>query len=203
VDDEDDVEDQSDELEAKRSGTTRGPQSPAWHQVVAIRTRARSGAHRPAGREGQDEPVIEEYWQQYTTRATRPLTEELLEEIERPTLHGHRPIILASRQPHTRPTTRPSLPTPAPFYQNNRKLFGSSSPHRAGRAYADVRPAHLHGDHDAIWVLLDGQGLGHDKRATRSPPVPPELAKNFSRRLISSWTAPCRNDGEAPIRLKT
>jgi hypothetical protein len=163
---------------------------------------------RPASKE--DEAVFEEYWLQYIDQDwLDALTEEILEEIERR-------LCAATGQPswpilHRVPDTADRAEffrRLLPFYQNNRKLFGGLvTPLVQGiRVRGRFAPPPWAGEKLPHWVLIDGQGLGHEQsgptRINRT--VPPELVQKFSGadiiclvdRAVPAMT------GDAPILLE-
>jgi hypothetical protein len=214
TDNEDDVdaEDQSDELEAD------APAPLLWTkvescvaQVVTMTEHALAEARRDLQAEKeQDEQVIEEYWLQYVDHDhLDALTEEILEEIER--------RLCAATGQSSWPTSHRIHDTTdraeffrrlRPFYQNNRKLFGALvTPLVQGmRVRGRFAPPSFMATTMPTWVLLDGQGLGHEQaRATKiNRTVPPELAKKFSSVdliLLVDRAVPAMT-GEAPILLE-
>jgi hypothetical protein len=94
------------------------------------------------------------------------------------------------------------------FYQNNRKLFGMLvTPLVQGiRVCGRFPPPEWAAENLQSWVLLDGQGVGHEQAQTTNldRTIPPELARKFS-----SADAICLVDravpamiGDAPILLE-
>ena len=212
VDDEDDVEDQSDELEADAPAPLPWPKLESCvAQVVAMTEHALAAARLDLQAEKeQDEQVIEEYWLQYIDHdQLDALTEEILEEIERRlcAATGQSSWPITHRIPDT--TDRAEFfRRLRPFYQNNRKLFGALvTPLVQGlRVRGRFAPPTFMATTMPSWVLLDGQGLGHEQgRATKiNRTVPPELAKKFSSAdliLLVDRAVPAMT-GEAPILLE-
>jgi hypothetical protein len=212
VDDEDDVEDQSDELEADAPAPLPWPKLESCvEQVVAMTEHALAAARIDLQAEKeQDEPVIEEYWLQYIDQdQLDALAEEMLEEIERRlcAATGQSSWPITHRIPDT--TDRAEFFRQLrPFYQNNRKLFGRLvTPLVQGlRVRGRFAPPRFMATTMPTWVLLDGQGLGHEQgRATKiNRTVPPELAKKFSSTdliLLVDRAVPAMT-GEAPILLE-
>lgn len=210
--DEEDFEEESDELDADVPAPLPWPKlESAVAQVVLMMEHALASARIDLQAEKeQDEPVIDEYWLQYIDQdQLDALTEEMLEEIERR-------LCTATGQ-SSWPITHP-IPTTTdraeffrhlrPFYQNNRKLFGTLvTPLVQGlRVRGRFAPPPFMSSTMPTWVLLDGQGLGHEQgRATKiNRTVPPELAKKFSSAdliLLVDRAVPAMT-GEAPILLE-
>ena len=207
-----DVEDQSDELEADAPAPVPWPKLESCvDQVVTMMQHAITAARRDLKAEkDQDEAVIEEYWLQYVDHDQRDaLTEELLEELER--------RLCAATGQSSWPSTHGVTDTAdraeffrrlRPFYQNNRRLFGALvTPLVQGiRVRGRFAPPPFMMTTLPTWVLLDGQGLGHEQgRATRiNRTVPPELAKKFSSTdliLLVDRAVPAMT-GEGPILLE-
>ncbi len=159
----------------------------------------------------QDEPVIEEVSLQYYLDKDRldALVEEILEELERrlcaatgqvswPAVHR---IADAADMAEFFRRLRP-------FYQNNRKFFGALvTPLVQGiRVRGRFAPPLWAAANLPRWVLLDGQGVGHEQGGSMkiNRTVPPELAKKFSDadviclvdRAVPAMT------GDAPILLE-
>ena len=173
-----------------------------------MRSKRRSANYSPQSK--QDELVVEEYWPQYIDQGQLDaLTEEILEELEKrlcaatgqaswPVLH--RIADTADKAEFFRRLR--------PFYQNNRKLFGTLvTPLVQGiRVRGRFAPPTWAAKKVPTWVLLDGQGVGHEQGgATKiNRTVPPELAKKFSGadliclvdRAVPAMT------GDAPILLE-
>jgi hypothetical protein len=212
VDDENDVEEESDELEAD------APAPLPWTklescvaQVIAMTEHALTTARRDLQAEKeQDESVVEEYWLLYIDQEQLDaLTEEILEELERrlcaATCQSSWPI--THRIPDT-PDRAEFFRGLRPFYQNNRKLFGTLVTQlvQGLRVRGRFAPPSFMATTMPTWVLLDGQGLGHEQgRATKiNRTVPPELAKKFSSAdliLLVDRAVPAMT-GEAPILLE-
>jgi hypothetical protein len=163
---------------------------------------------RPASDE--DEALLEEYWLQYIDQDwLHTLTEEILEEVERR-------LCAATAQPswpilHRIPDTEDRAEffgRLLPFYQNDRKLFGALvTPLVQGiRVRGRFAPPPWAADKLPHWVLIDGQGIGHEQsgetRINRT--IPPELVQKFSGadiiclvdRAVPAMT------GDAPILLE-
>lgn len=209
---EDETDEESDELE------TDTPAPPPWtkleycvDQVVTMTQHAVEAARQDLQAEKeQDETVIDEYWLQYIDQEQLDaLTEEILEEIERRlcAATGHMSWPVTHRIPDTADRAE-FFRRLRPFYQNNRKLFGALvTPLVQGlRVRGRFAPPAFMGTAMRTWVLLDGQGLGHEQaRATKiSRTVPPELAKKFSNAdliLLVDRAVPAMT-GEAPLLLE-
>jgi hypothetical protein len=163
---------------------------------------------RPASEE--DEAHLEEYWLQYIDQDwLHALTEEILEEVERrlcsATGQPSWPILHRISGTEDRAEFFGRL---LPFYQNDRKLFGALvTPLVQGiRARGRFAPPPWAAEKLPHWVLIDGQGLGHEQsgetRINRT--VPPELVQKFSGadiiclvdRAVPAMT------GDAPILLE-
>ena len=134
----------------------------------------------------QDELVLEEYWLQYIDRdQLDALTEEILEELEKRlcAATGQASWPLLHRIPGTADRAE-FLARLLPFYQNNRKLFGGLvTPLVQGiRVQGRFAPPPWATAKLPNWVLIDGQGLGHEQTESTkiSRAVPPELVQKFS-----------------------
>lgn len=180
-------------------------------QVISIADLALETARhelQPASKE--DELVVEEYWLQYIDRdRLDALAEEILEELERrlcaATGQASWPVIHRIADTADKAEFFRRL---QPFYQNHRKLFGALvTPLVQGiRVRGRFAPPSWAGTKLPTWVLLDGQGVGHEQRgATKiNRTIPPELAKKFSGadliclvdRAVPAMT------GDAPILLE-
>jgi hypothetical protein len=180
-------------------------------QVISIAEQAFATARRelqPAS--DQDELVVEEYWLQYIDRdQLDALAEEVLEELERrlcaATGQGSWPVIHRVADTADKAEFFQRL---QPFYQNHRKLFGALvTPLVQGiRVRGRFTPPSWAAMKPPSWVLLDGQGVGHEQAgATKiNRTVPPELTKKFSGadliclvdRAVPAMT------GDAPILLE-
>jgi hypothetical protein len=158
----------------------------------------------------QDEQVIEEYWLQYVDQdQLDALAEEILGELERrlcaATGQASWPVV--HRVPDTADKAE-FFRWLRPFYQNNRKLFGSLvTPLVQGiRVRGRFSPPPWAATDQPTWVLLDGQGVGHEqtKLTKINRTVPPELTRKFSGadliclvdRAVPAMT------GDAPILLE-
>jgi hypothetical protein len=181
-------------------------------QVLSMTELAlKTARHELQPETGQDELVVEEYWLQYIEQdQLDALTEEILEELER--------RLCAATGQSSWPVTYRVADTSnkveffrrlRPFYQNNRKLFGALvTPLVQGiRVRGRFTPPFFAATKLPTWVLLDGQGVGHEQGgATKiNRTVPPELAKKFSGadliclvdRAVPAMT------GDAPILLES
>jgi hypothetical protein len=158
----------------------------------------------------QDESVIDEYWLQYIDQEQLDaLTEEILKEIERRlcAATGHSSWPITHRIPDTADRAL-FFQRLRRFYQNDRKLFGGLITHlvQGLRVRGRFVPPSFMGTAMPTWVLLDGQGLGHEQgRATKiNRTVPPEFAKKFSSAdliLLVDRAVPAMT-GEAPLLLE-
>ena len=164
--DEEDVEDQTDELETDAQAPLPWPKLESCvAQVVLMAQHAHATArHDLQAEKEQDEQVIEEYWLQYIDHdQLDTLAEELLDEIERRlcAATGKSSWPITHRIPDT--TDRAEFfRSLRPFYQNNRKLFGTLvTPLVQGlRVRGRFAPPFFMATTMPTWVLLDGQGLG-------------------------------------------
>ncbi len=158
----------------------------------------------------QDEPVIEELWLQYIDDdRLDALVEEILEELEKRLCAAtgqtswpavHRIADSAEKAEFFRRLR--------PFYENNRKFFGALvTPLVQGiRVRGQFGPPLWAAAELPRWVLLDGQGVGHEQGGSTkiNRTVPPELARKFSDadviclvdRAVPSMT------GDAPVLLE-
>jgi len=180
-------------------------------RVVSMSERALEGARndlQPVSE--QDEQVIDEYWLQYIDQdQLDALAEEILEELERrlcaATGQASWPVIHRVQDTADKAEFFRRL---RPFYQNNRKLFGSLvTPLVQGiRVRGRFAPPTWATTDQPSWVLLDGQGVGHEqnKLTKINRTIPPELARKFSGadliclvdRAVPAMT------GDAPILLE-
>jgi hypothetical protein len=157
-----------------------------------------------------DELVVEEYWLQYIDEdRLNSLVEEILEELERrlcaATGDSSWPVVHRIAATADKAEFFSRL---RPFYQNNRKLFGALvTPLVQGiRVQGRFAPPPWASTNLPSWVLLDGQGIGHEQsRSTKiGRTIPPDLAKKFSGadliclvdRAVPAMT------GDAPILLE-
>lgn len=157
-----------------------------------------------------DELVIDEYWAQYIDQdQIGSLAEEILDELERrlcgATGVSSWPVIHKIKETTDKADFFRRL---RPFYQNDRKLFGGLlTPLVQGiRVQGRFAPPGWASENMPTWVLLDGQGVGHDQGgATKiNRTVPPELVRKFSSadliclvdRAVPAMT------GDAPILLE-
>lgn len=158
----------------------------------------------------QDELVVEEYWLQYIDQdRLDALTEEILEELERRLCaaigQASWPVIHCVTDTADKAEFFRRL---RPFYQNNRKYFGALvTPLVQGiRVRGRFAPPPWAATNLPNWVLLDGQGVGHEQGGSTkiSRTVPPELVKKISGadviclvdRAVPAMT------GDAPILLE-
>ena len=205
-------EDQESELDTDVGvAATWGRLESCVAQVSSMTELARETARRELQPESvQDELVVEEYWLQYIDQdQLDALTEEILEELER--------RLCAATGQSSWPVTYRVADTAnkadffrrlRPFYQNNRNLFGALvTPLVQGiRVRGRFTPPSFTATKVSTWVLLDGQGVGHEQGgATKiNRTIPPELAKKFSGadliclvdRAVPAMT------GDAPIMLE-
>jgi len=210
-------EDEEEEEDSDSEAAAAVP-APAWPkldscvaQVVSMAESAFATARRelqPAGE--QDEPVVEEYWLQYIDQdQLDALAEEILEELEKrlcaATGQASWPVLHRIADTEDEAEFFRLL---RPFYQNNRKFFGTLvTPLVQGiRVRGRFAPPNWASKNVPTWVLLDGQGIGHEQgEATKiNRAVPPELARKFSNadliclvdRAVPAMT------GDAPILLE-
>jgi hypothetical protein len=206
-------EEEESDLEAEA-----GAPAPSWPkldsclaQIVSMAEHAFEAARRelqPAGE--QDEPVVEEYWLQYIDQdQLDALAEEILEELEKrlcaATGQASWPVL------HRIADTKDEgefFRRLRPFYQNNRKFFGTLvTPLVQGiRVRGRFAPPPWASKNAPAWVLLDGQGIGHEQGgATKiNQTVPPELARKFSSAdliCLVDRSVPAMT-GDAPILLE-
>src|SRR5262249_3069446 len=153
---------------------------------------------------------VDEYWLQYIDQdQLDALTEEILEELERRlcAVTGQASWPVLHRIPETADKAE-FFRRLRPFYQNNRKLFGALvTPLVQGiRVRGRFALPSWAAAKVPSWVLLDGQGVGHEQGETTkiNRTIPPELAKKFSSadliclvdRAVPAMT------GDAPILLE-
>ena len=157
----------------------------------------------------EDEQVVEEYWLQYVDQdELDALTEEILGELEQQlcaaTGQASWPVVHSVAETADKAEFFARL---RPYYQNNRKLFGALvTPLVQGiRVQGRFTPPLWEGPGQPTWVLIDGQGIGHEQGGTKiNRTVPPELARRFSGadviclvdRAVPAMT------GDAPILLE-
>ena len=157
------------------------------------------------------ELVVEEiYWLQYIDQdQLDALTEEILEEVEKRlcAATGHESWPITYRVADTANKTE-FFERLRPFYQNDRGLFGGLvTPLVQGiRVRGRFAPPFFTATKLPTWVLLDGQGVGHEQDgATKiNRTVPPELAKKFSGAdliCLVDRAMPAMT-GDAPILLE-
>lgn len=214
TEEEDEFADEDVETDLDDSNTTPTPWAmleSCVTRVIAMTEHALHTARRELRPEKeQDEAVVEEYWLQYIDHdQLDALTEEILEELERR-------LCKATGQA-TWPLTYRIPPTPdraeffrrlQPFYQNHRKLFGALvTPLVQGmRVCGRFTPPPFMAPKLPTWVLLDGQGVGHEQAGPTkiNRTIPPELAKKFSRAdliVLVDRAVPAMT-GDAPILLE-
>jgi hypothetical protein len=135
----------------------------------------------------QDELVLDEYWTEYIDHdELDALTEEMLEEVERRlcAATGQASWPVTHRIPDTRDRTE-FFRKLQRFYQNNRALFGAlvtplvQGIRVCGRFFP---PPWADGNTPTRWVLIDGQGVGHEQISSSNinRTIPPELTKKYS-----------------------
>jgi hypothetical protein len=133
-----------------------------------------------------DEVVVDEYWLQYVDEERLDaLTEEILEELEAKLCSATG----SSKWPaiHRIPDTTDKAEffrRLRPFYQNHRFLFGTLvTPLVQGiRVRGRFPGPPWAADAMPSWVLLDGQGVGHEQAASTkiNRTLRPELTKKYS-----------------------
>ena len=214
ADDEHELEDQEQESDLDADASAAAPWTKLEScvaQVVSMTELALETARRELqpGSE-QDELVVEEYWLQYIDQdQLDALTEEILEELEKrlcdATGQASWPVIYRVAATADKAEFFRRL---RPFYQNNRKLFGALvTPLVQGiRVCGRFAPPSWAATKMSSWVLLDGQGVGHEQGgATKiNRTVPPELAKKFSGAdliCLVDRSVPAMT-GDAPILLE-
>jgi hypothetical protein len=159
---------------------------------------------------GQDEPELEEDWIQHVDQGLLDeLTEEILEELER--------RLCAATGQHSWPVTHRISHTAdmkeffrrlQRFYQNQRALFGALvTPLVQGiRVCGRFFPPPWAGGSSSRWVLIDGQGVGHERGTTSAidRTIPPELTKKYSGADLICLVdrAMPAMQGDAPILLE-
>jgi hypothetical protein len=185
-DDDFDADEEDTEFDAESSAVS------AWQklghcvdQVVSMAERAREKSSAEA-RSDEERQAADEYWLQHIDPdQLDALTEEVLGEIERrlcvATGQSSWPVIHRIADTTDKAEFFSKL---RPFYQNHRTLFGAlvtplvQGIRVRGRFSTPVRA----GGKSSPWVLLDGQGVGHEQGASTkiNQTVPPELTKKFS-----------------------
>ncbi len=181
-------------------------------QVISITEQALEIARRELQpKSEQDELVVEEYLLQYVDQdELDTLTEDILDEIRKRlcAVTGHVSWPVIHRVADT-PDKAEFFRQLRLFYQNDRKLFGGLvTPLVQGiRVQGRLAPPPWASKGTPRWVLLDGQGIGHEQGGMTSinRTVPPELAKKFSSadliclvdRAVPAMT------GDAPILLES
>ena len=208
-------EGEEDELDLHEDTTHRASSwtnlESAVAQVISMTELALDTARRELSPESkEDEEVFEEYWLQYIDQdELDALAEEILEELEKrlcaATGQPSWPVLHRVQDTADKAEFFRRL---RPFYQNNRKLFGTLvTPLVQGvRVRGRFLPPPWAGVQLASWVLIDGQGLGHDQDGSTNinRTVPPELVQKFSGadiiclvdRAVPAMT------GDAPILLE-
>jgi hypothetical protein len=178
-------------------------------QVVSMAERARENSSAEAHSD-EERQAADEYWLQHIDHDQLDvLTEEILGEIERKlciaTGQSSWPVI------HRIADTADKTDFFAkfrPFYQNHRTLFGALvTPLVQGiRVRGRFSPPVWVGGKSSPWVLLDGQGVGHEQGTSTkiNQTVPPELTKKFSDAdliLLVDKAMPAMT-GDSPILLQ-
>ncbi len=178
-------------------------------QVVSMVERARKTISAEAISQG-DQQAADEYWLQHIDQdQLDALTEEILGEIER--------RLCAATSQTSWPVTHRIADTADkaeffqklwPFYQNHRTLFGALvTPLVQGiRVRGRFAPPVWAGANPSRWVLLDGQGLGHEQGSSTdiNRAVPPELTRKFSDAdliLLVDKAMPAMT-GDSPVLLQ-
>jgi hypothetical protein len=214
---EDDYEFEAEEQESDLDADA-GSESSPWTKLESCVAQVRAMtelALETARRElepssDQDEPVVEEYWLQCIDQdMLDALTEEILEEIEKrlcaATGQASWPVIHRVADTADKAEFFKRL---RPFYQNDRKLFGALvTPLVQGiRLRGRFAPPPWGANNIPSWVLLDGQGVGHEQGGPTkiNRTVPPELAKKFSGADVICLVdrAMPAMTGDAPILLE-
>jgi len=211
-DDEFEGEEQESDLDAETS--TAAPWTKlesCFAQVMSMTDLALEKArHELQPATEQDELVVDEYWLQSIDQdRLDALTEEILEELEKrlcaATGQASWPVI--HRIVDTADKAEFFLRL-RPFYQNHRKLFGALvTPLVQGvRVQGRFAPPAWAATKLPTWVLVDGQGIGHEQSGTTKidRTIPPELSRKFSGadliclvdRAVPAMT------GDAPILLE-
>jgi hypothetical protein len=157
----------------------------------------------------EDAAVIEEYWLNCIDEdETNSLVEDILAALTERlcSATGSTKWPVSHRVPKTK--DRESFFTALlPFYHNHRKLFGSLvTPLVQGiRVRGRLYPPGLKTRPAVAWVLLDGQGLGHEQEyATKqSGTVPPEISGRFELAdvicLVERSVPPMISGAPAPL----
>jgi hypothetical protein len=168
------------------------------------------GALKLARLELKEEAEIDEFWSQYIDGdGLDALTEEILEELERRLCEatGQRswPVTLRITDTHLIDDFFRKLQR---FYQNNRALFGALvTPLVQGiRVCGRFFPAPWATAGTSRWVLIDGQGVGHEQASSSNinRTIPPELTKKYSGAdliCLVDRAMPAMT-GDAPILLE-
>jgi len=209
IEDDDDAE--SDELD---DITGINPDESSWSglsscvdQIVSMANSALVRAKAAHPEQSEDE---NDDWSQYLEQENvERLVDEIVTELEKRLCNAtgesswpviHRIADTADRQDF--------FMRLRPYYQNSRKLFGHLvTPLVQGvRVRGRFFPPEWATDQPLSWVLLDGQGVGHEQAQSSSidDTIPPELASKFSGADIICLVdkAMPSMTGDAPIILE-
>lgn len=188
--DEDDTDDESSDFD-----TSTAPEASRWtnlelcvDQVMSLSQAAYNKACEALQpKTDQQKAALEEGWTQYIDHDDLDgLAEDILEEIERRLCGatGQRSWPVTHRIPATS-DRKEFFARLQRFYQNNRALFGSLvTPLVQGvRVCGRFFPPEWADGSLTRWVLIDGQGVGHEQRSSSNinRTIPPELTKKYSQ----------------------
>jgi hypothetical protein len=179
-------------------------------EVVSMTKAALAKARAQCEPSDEEDDVVDELLLQNIDQdRLDDLTEEILGELER--------RLCAATREASWPVVHRIAETPdqdeffddlAPFSQNRRSLFGALvTPLVQGiRSRGRFYPPSWAADEPPTWVLIDGQGIGHERTASTKIDriVPPELATKFSGAdviCLVDRSAPAMV-GDAPILLQ-
>ena len=176
-------------------------------RIIQIAQQGKKAAREKAPSE--DEVVIEEYWLNCIDEVeTDSLVEEILEVLSERLCSATRtakwPMIHRLAKTKDRDAFFAEL---LPFYHNHRKFFGSLvTPLVQGiRVRGRLYPPGLKTKPAVAWVLLDGQGLGHEQEygTKQSGTVPPEISRKFEMAdvicLVERSVPPMISGAPAPL----
>lgn len=180
-------------------------------RVLSLTETAIKNAHAELNPQTEEEKIaFDEDWTRYIDRdQIDALAEEILEELERRlcVATGQRSWPVTHRIPDTIDEAE-FFRKLQPFYQNNRALFGALvTPLVQGiRTCGRFFPPAWAGGSSSRWVLIDGQGVGHEQAQSSkiNRTIPPELTKKFSSAdliCLVDRAMPAMT-GDAPILLE-